>query len=355
MKLESRKVYLDAQSYIRLGLNFDHPALKALRELCSRRLLQLQITSVVEREVRAHIDEEIDEAIAALKKFQRKARLLEKLEDPELAGFFGLVGKDETKEKAQAVFTDFLTSCNATVLGAEALNVESVLDAYFNRRSPFGVDKKKNEFPDAISLGVLLESLGSEKIYVVSEDKDLKSASEHQDEFIQVDTLDQFLDVYNRHESALTDLVLKEVERHMDHIESELLASVESLGVYNSAPWEDSEVVDFEIHQLSDFVPSVVYVDDQEAIVTLDFNAAYSVTVTGPDYLNGTYDSEDKRIYAFGDTTNTCEDTQQLSAEVAFYYAVDEGELKDLEREEARLIDLQDIEVYVNEYDEGWQ
>ncbi len=354
MELESRKVFIDTQSFIKMGLNIHHPALERLRKLASERLIQYYITTVVEREVRSHIDVAITEALTAVKNFQRKARLLQRLEEPEIVPLFVDLESDDIKAKAQSVFSAFLDGCDSTCVDANGVAAEDIISSYFDRSPPFGDGKKKSEFPDAFSLNSLLSAVGDEKIYIISEDGDHKSFCEIHDQFLQLDTLDQFLDIYSRHESALADLVVERLVGGLEQIEAELKEMIEGLGVYNSAPWEDSEVVDFEVGEITSFSPSVIYVDDEEAIVTLDFEVAYSVTVTGPDLLNGIYDSEEKRMLSFRDTTRAVEGTQEMACEFYVSYEANDGQLDNFNIDGPRLINTQDIEVYVSEYEDQW-
>lgn len=354
MELKARNVFIDTQSFKKMGLNFGHVALRQFAIVSKDGRLNHYMTSVVEREIRAHIDKAISDAVSSLGTFQRKARLLQELEDPGLRHFFQPIDEAKTKDKAQAVFSSFLEKAKTRVVPARSASLEKILDSYFQRLPPFADGKKKSEFPDAISMASLESKLKGDSIYVVSEDQDLIAFCDSNDQFIHVESLDKFLNIYNRHENALSELVLAQFWAGEDDIKEELAAAVGHLGVYNSAPWEDSDVEDFEIVSIDNLEPSVIYIDDEASIVTIEFEVTYTATVTGPDFLNGIYDSEDKCVYALRNTTNSTTETISLSAEVIFYYSVEGQELREVTRKQARLLDTNDIEVYVNEYDEVW-
>ena len=356
MELESRNVYIDTQSFIQMGLNFDHIALQNFITLSNAGLLNHYMTSVVEYEVRAHIEKSIIDAVSSLKNFQRKARLLENINDPSLSNYFQPVDEQIIKDKAQSVFSEFLREAHSKLVSSKNISVEDILNSYFKKKPPFGTGKKKAEFPDAISLASLASELNGEKIYVVSGDPDYSAFCKYNDQFIQIDYLDKFLDIYNRHENTLTELIATEIDTSKDEITKEIMILVGGMGVFNRAPWEDSDVVDFKVDSIDNFESSVIYINEEKSIVTLDFDVTYTATVSGPDFLNGTYDSEDKCVYALGTTTNKTTETQSFSAEVVFYYSVVSGKLNNVERESVRLFNRNnDIGVYVDEYDEHWR
>lgn len=52
--------------------------------------------------------------------------------------------------KGEQIFDNFVSAINAEILGAELIDVNSILEDYFRTIPPFeNSEKKKNEFPDA--------------------------------------------------------------------------------------------------------------------------------------------------------------------------------------------------------------
>ena len=88
--------------------------------------------------------------------------------DKGISSLFQDINEDEIHVSAQSVFNDFLADAQSQVIGVKNADVESIVDAYFLGDPPFGLGKKKSEFPDAITLNVLLDSLADQKAYVVS-------------------------------------------------------------------------------------------------------------------------------------------------------------------------------------------
>ena len=66
MDLETRNVFIDTQSFVKMGLNFNHPALESFREQCRNGNLFHLNTSVVQRELISKIDDSIGQALSSL-------------------------------------------------------------------------------------------------------------------------------------------------------------------------------------------------------------------------------------------------------------------------------------------------
>ncbi len=355
MELESRKVFIDTQSFVRMGLNLNHSALGSFLELCKDKKLFHLTTTVVKREVESKIQTFIQEALSSLQDFRRKARLLEKIDDESIKALFNEIDKDEVHKKSLSVFKEFLAKSNTNILDASSINAEDILDLYFGKRPPFGEGKKKSEFPDAISLFSILNEVGAEKVYVISDDSDLKEFCSSSKNLILIDTLDKFLDIYNEHESTITELVKKYLSSIDGDIKNKIEELINDSWAYNEAPWEDSEVDDFNVIQVHDFEPTVVCVDEEECLTTFDVDVDIEYTVTGPDFNGGVYDKEDGSIYTFGTTTHSGATTKTFTVELGFSYKIEDGELKDIDETEFCVAGLSDgIAVFVDENDDNW-
>ena len=90
--LETKKIFIDTQHFVKAGLNFENSPLKAFRKLCKDNELFHLSTSVVEREVEGKILLSVNEALNALKKFKRKAKILTSLHDEAILHLFSDIG-----------------------------------------------------------------------------------------------------------------------------------------------------------------------------------------------------------------------------------------------------------------------
>lgn len=355
MALESRKVFIDTQSFVKLGLNFNHPALQAFLELCKSGQLTHITTSVVTREVKSKIDDSIKEALNSLRGFRRKARLLEKIDDDKIKALFEEIDEEEAHRKAIEVFDEYINESKSKVLSASSIDAEKILQLYFDKEPPFGDKKKKSEFPDAISLQSLLDEIGDEKAYVISGDPDLANFCASNDNLINIESLDKFLDLYNEHESSITDLIKGHVTTIDAHVKQSIEDAINDSWAYNEAPWEDSEVDEFTVTTVHDIDPTVLFVDEEECLITFDVDVDIEYTVTGPDFNGGIYDKEDGRMYTFGTTTNVGASTTTFTVELSFAYDYEDGVLKDIAESDFIVLGLNDgVAVYLDENPEEW-
>lgn len=350
MAIESRKVFIDTQSFVKMGLNFSHPALQAFLKLCKSNRLTHNTTTVVIREVESKIDDSIKEALKSLFKFRRKARLLEKINDDSIGVLFEEIDENNVRKKAIEVFREYLKESKSKVLTASGIDAEIILQQYFNKEPPFGDKKKKSEFPDAISIQSLLNEIGDSKAYVISEDQDFVKFCALNNNLINIESLEKFLDLYNEHESVITDLIKNHVATIDMHIKSTIEKQIEYLWAYNEAPWEDSNVDELKVTDVHDINPTVVFVDEKECLITFDVDVDIEYTVTGPDFNNGIYDKEDGRMYTFDTTTNVGSSTTTLTVEMEFSYDYKDGILKDIKELEVAVLGMDDgVAVYLDE------
>ena len=355
--LETKKVFIDTQYFVKAGLHFDNPALKSFRKYCERTELFHVSTTVVEREVEAKIKASVTEALSAIQTFRRKARLLASLEHETIKGYFKEITEEEIYKKSNEVFEEFWEGCSTEVVEASDVDPEELLTLYFEAKPPFGEGKKKSEFPDALSLLSLKSALDNdEKIYVVSDDGDLKTFCDSDPQLVSVETLDKLLDIYTKHTSVRSDQVKKYFITNKESIKEKIKSYLEDCDVYNSSGWEDAEVDEgLTVTHIGVIEPSVLYIDDEESQITFDINVEFEVSVTGPDFNNGTYDREEGRVYTFDSTTRTSKISETYTVEIYLHYEYADGELDNAEDDGLHIADVSGgIEVSVEENEEEW-
>ncbi|MGY0619882.1 PIN domain-containing protein [Lysobacter sp. A378] len=323
MPLQTRNVFIDTQSFERSNFEFESRTLQAFREICKDGGLNYLATTIVVHEVKAHINERIKLAFSGIKEFRRKARILANSTDVNIKALFAELDEAATRGHAVSIFDDFLNDCGATVLDMKGLDAEVVIEDYFNIAPPFR-GKKKFEFPDAFNMLAVQACIGKEEsVYIVSEDTDLIAYCNVKQNFIHIDTLAKLLDLYNEHDAQRSAFIRDYVDEHTDEIKDDIVRQLEDAGAYNSSTWDDSHVEQLNVINISDFDLSIIYLDDTSCQITIDTTAEYSVTVTGPDTMNGIYDKEAGRVYALGETTRESDGEIDISVEVELNFRSD--------------------------------
>lgn len=339
MSLQSKTVFIDTQTFVEKGLHFDNQALNRFCALCEIGRLNHLTTTVVNREIEHKITEKITSALSSLKSFRSHARILESSKNESIKAFYNQIDKDEILGEALAVFKEFLRIADSEVLNTNTINTEDILDLYFNKQLPFS-DKKKHEFPDAISILTVLEYAEGEPIYVISKDNDLINFCSEHANLISTPTIDEFLSIYAEHEEKVSKQVKNNVDQLKITISNSIEGKLESVDVFNDQScWENSEVVDFKVLKLHDFEPRVLSADDRTSLVAFEINIDMEFTVSGPDYLNGYHDKESDQVYTYGFTTRKEISTQTFEIEIWYNYEYDN------ESEKLSNFEADDIEI----------
>lgn len=133
--------------------------------------MKLVIADITKTEVHARIDKNL-ENFAALKHFQKNARVLRSSPLPEVVGVFTELDRDEVATNIHEAFDEFLDQHDATVVDATEQDAAPIFEKYFAGKPPFGSGEKRKEFPDAFVADSLIEWTDdeSQELFVVSGD-----------------------------------------------------------------------------------------------------------------------------------------------------------------------------------------
>lgn len=193
----------DTSTAVGLGTMLSRGLLAQLAQFKHSRI-RVVLSEIVVREIRRHIIDLLEADKAGWPRIAGRMRHL-----PEIAenvdtmdrALKGLI----SSQVAQREIDQFLENTGADVILAGKTNLDMVLDLYFEGKVPFGLGKKRCEFPDAIALLSLEEyaKAADRGIIVVSGDNDWirfceTSESGH---LFGVDTLTTALKILNESEA----------------------------------------------------------------------------------------------------------------------------------------------------------
>ena len=152
------KVFLDTNIYDAANYSFRNDLFSHLKAYAQEGLLELQINSVVKREVQRHIKSRIKETARNLNQLlsSRDLQLFRTI--PEYKARMETDSPNAWVDKALSEFETLLDSCNTEEIASNGIDVEGVLDDYFNMRYPFEAAKKE-EFPDAIIVRAIAQEI----------------------------------------------------------------------------------------------------------------------------------------------------------------------------------------------------
>ena len=154
------KVFLDSNVYDSSNYSFRNGLFTQLRKYATARTLELQINSVVEGEIRRHIDQSIGDKIKELNKLIASREFAGFRKLPEYMSVLETQDKERWIKTAQDEFSSLLQDCHAERIDLNNSDVEKVFGDYFNCRYPFEDNKKKKEeFPDAFIIQSILRRI----------------------------------------------------------------------------------------------------------------------------------------------------------------------------------------------------
>ncbi|QDT14908.1 hypothetical protein CA12_09880 [Alienimonas californiensis] len=287
-------VLLDTQPIFASGFSFKTARLLQLAAASKAGQIRIYMTAVSVDEVNHHLD---DKATAAVTAGQKLAKCLRPLGTVSQIVGLELPPVDRMRSDFRRSFKDYMSSAEIERLEADGVSVSELMSMYFKRLPPFS-DRKKNEFPDAVSVLTAIrwcERTGR-NLHVVSGDMDWKEACERLACLKWERDLDGLLD---RLPPLKLD-VSAEVA-HMFHservpIDDEVRTQFEEL-VFRLADY-DGEIIRV---TSSHFTPDrviVVEAEENEGVGrltidgTIDYDASISVDMPLPLGVYGEVDSE---------------------------------------------------------------
>lgn len=229
-------------------------------------------------------------------------------------------GSKEVKKKALELLENFKNKSNAYIIPFSYCdNVKDVFEKYFDKKKPFGIEKKKDEFPDAFIIQSLekyiKKSSLDKEIIVLTNDKDYVEAS-------------SYLTIINDYKKYISEKLATKEEFDVlyDDLESEQKYLVESWKEeIENILYDDRTYFEFcnydEISQINiescdiEFDYRDLYIlNNDETHIEFEVNplVSFSVDVTFHDTSEASYDKEFDEWY--GDEWRT----KNISLSVTF-------------------------------------
>jgi hypothetical protein len=293
--LETRNVFIDTQAIMRQGFKFENRVLSKLSQLGESGKLNILISEVVKNEVASKITEKLAVVEKSKSEIEKAVSIIEGSIPTEIDEAIAKLDTQSLTELAISGWEKYISDSNISVIDPNDICNSELLSLYFDGAFPFSEGKKKDEFPDAISL-LSLKAWAEdevESVYVISDDKDLKGFCASFSPFISVNKLTEFLDIYNRAEERLTTIVHSYVDKEADWIRESIRDAYVECDFDYSDNWE-AEVENVKVTHDQIVEVDVVAIDEESATLSLKVRIECTADVSGPDYDNSIWDGEDK-------------------------------------------------------------
>lgn len=321
-------VFLDTNIFKNCKYDFDGSGvLNLLKKLVDQNKVKLYLSDIVVRETEKHIKVDIAEAIACFKKASKlttKTLSTSIVEGTHLAEILELPLQATVEDKAINSFRRYLDVTKAIILDSVGINIDLILNDYFNGQAPFEQKEiKKHEFPDAIIAAKLkIEFSERNPLWIISSDEGFKKTFHEVRGFICLTSLKELFDVINRQDRMynavvqyLTDtdsrnLIIEFIKEKLELMDFE----VNGLDCDRKGLCEGYEYDETTITNISDIdyeLSSVDEIKDTVVSVTLSCKAKILAYCSFDDYENSIWDSEEKE-YIFLSTGEVEEEHEPI-------------------------------------------
>lgn len=301
IELESRLVFIDTSVYESKNYQFTEHTLGNLCDFLESKRIHLLITQITINEIKAHLLSKSQESARAIKKIQKEAMFLRNAPELPCYGIFNKVTANDIYESALRNFEDFMDRSSAEIVDISNVDATIIFDRYFNSEPPFGVLKKKSEFPDAFVLEAVskVSDDRGHTLYLISNDGDMENYADTVDNLIYLNKVEDFLNLVIREEKELADPV-RYADSVFEKLKAELIEIAEvkiSEGEFYSdeAMGFDDEIYQVDIESVCIANKNIISVSKESVEYEIDFEVVLKARYSVIDYDRSPWDPEDKR------------------------------------------------------------
>lgn len=220
-RLKTSKVFLDTSIFVKEYFNWDNINLSQVRRYASAGVIQLYTTDLTKKEIEKKVTGAIEKDYPAFKNLMKTNRILKVL--PGMNKLYKEYTKEKLVDQELEKFRKYFLDNQISEITMNNIDLNEIINLYFEGKPPFGSGKKKSEFPDAFVIASLKNwcKKNNEELYVVSGDNDFKEALRGFNQIIFISDLSSFLDLIPPKQKR--DVLIKELNRNRTTIEKQII------------------------------------------------------------------------------------------------------------------------------------
>jgi hypothetical protein len=285
--MDTAHVFLDTEIFVSNNFHFESPLFEKLISLAQQETIFIHLTTITVREIEARIISDIEQGLAHLRTLQNKERAVKVLGLIPNTPFQIIPRRFEIapiKRQIMDSFRSYLEAIRADILPVTDVSIDEVFDKYFRAVPPFGSSEKKHEFPDAFALAGLQGwcNRTGNRVFVISNDSDMRDACELSESFISLRSLQELFDLIAK-EVELYAVALNLYTEHKREIEDLLKDEFQDLLLFIDEP--ESEVSDVEVQELHVIRELAIEVEDDHATFELSVAVRFTAGISYAEYI----------------------------------------------------------------------
>ena len=290
----------------------DNSTIRLLENYVKKGKIKVILSEIVIRESKKHISNQVKSVCSIARQLRADAL---KISTEHLIDYIGLneflkiidnKEKNEYAAKGEEMFDKFISDLNAEILVTELIDLDPIIDDYFEIRPPFQEgEKKRKEFPDAFIAQQIRKRFGeNEAVAIISNDDGFKKACCESSNHYFFSSLGDLYNAINKEEAAYSETIsiIKEMQLRISstllgHIKSNENIVVRGLSYDKDGIPSGYDYDETYLHNISNISFSVHSIDEiteKKSIITLSCNAKISADCYFKDYANASWDDETK-------------------------------------------------------------
>lgn len=220
-ELLTRNVFIDTSIFVAENFNVKGTKFESLASLAQEARVFIKSSDITLREIICNLEESVETAAKGIQKTKTEARILRNLgSKSSYNAIFAEFPTAEIVARLTKQIRGYFTVSKTEILPALKIRPSTVFDKYFTKKPPFGLSKKKAEFPDAFVLSALEQwcDKTQQQIYVISQDPDMTSACSGSVKLIHLPSLQALLELVIAHDEKLAQLAHERFQSNTERI-----------------------------------------------------------------------------------------------------------------------------------------
>lgn len=297
-QLSTKNVFIDTEVFIGFGLGFSNTLLGRLKNLGKLGKLNLFISDIVQREVYSHLAKKGLTIEKQAKEFSRQTHHFSDIIEPGFIPDLDRFADGAISKTLKSNWQSYIRDSNIIVLDHTSVDLNEVVDRYFDITPPFGNGKKRKEFPDTISVLALRAWLDQhdDEAYVVSGDTDLKLFCEQEPRCMYLKSLPELLNKYHLENSDQSDLIHELLDQNRSEIHRQAknyFYDCEML-FNDHDDWEMS-MLSTQLFEVGEY--DIIDSSAESAAVYAQLNVKFTIIVFGFDWQNAIRDANSDDLF----------------------------------------------------------